>query len=519
MAVYSRTQTSGNTVTQSAPQLKSVDISNVVIKSLETAKEVLKEDENEDEDLENLEKTISDAIDNSKVIEKLEKKLDEKESKPVTPKNQTAAKTEYGKLLKSQTKPANLSSLLVAKQNKFTGGTGAKAAPKTPKSTLSSLLTKSINKDSSKTVSKQEKDKSSSMMGKVLSHMGPIGKGIGAIGKTVSTIASFSGLIVKNLGKVALIVALGTQLLVLLKAAWNHIKLSFPIWMADLKASIVGAIGTIPDKIHLMLQKTLQGTTLGSMMGFGGLSKEEKEEKKSLTKADANVKTYSKAESSRLHIAENLAKSAGLNVEDYDLNTVEGVAKLQGDVGKFIQGTSFEQGEKNAQYRQVAADISKIQELTYKMKEAEDSATGVSAENLTRYKELSAREKVSKMTPEQYKEEQAKINTKAKVLHDQSMTEQVAEWASKGIHTTDYQLQEAAKHGANIEQAKVMVQQSGKEWQAGGTANEEKAAHWMTHEFKEWKDSWAQFGKNLSQNIGVKITQKNTEQNALRCNR
>ena len=373
---------------------------------------------------------------------------------------------------------------------------------------------------------------------------------LGQIVKSNNPLKIISGLIVKQVAKWGLILALGSQLIVLLKAGWHELILNVPIWFDKLKAGLVAEIVTIPDKFMLTLRQALQGTTLGSMMGFGGLTKEEKTERDNIgkEKLENGQKVKDLVLKSQQGIGEfqNLAEGLGLNPDDYNMNDKVSRGKLIGDIKRELvrrknEGTLHddprlneifgipgtfegENGDENA----YIAFTNKLNNQTSRWGEAIDAANNLDAfseedrEKILRYTELTERMAPKKLTDEEKQAKNAEIKAKKEEAYSQSLTESYTKRLNAGEAGTEYQQQEYAAAGANVRQAQAAWSEAhgGREFNRMETTTkgERVAEHYLTHEFMEWKQAWADLGKHLSQNIGVSVVQKVERDNVLNCN-
>ena len=290
MATYSRTTTATQT-SQAQPQIASQDLGSFVVKSLEN---LMNENQGEDDEykknddyLKDIQDTITKGIDESQLVK------NDKDNQP----GRKAALTGSG----------TMASLLINRNASQTSATSdlLKARPdsssdiSSKNSSLFGLLQKQ-NTETKRESTKSDKKHSETQksFGTLAKHMNPANLGKVLIG--VFSVAGITGM-AKKFNNVALgvlaIVAVGSQLAVLIKAAIYKIKADWPSEKIKIGAKIHGWLASLPGEILLGLKQLMADHLLPWMetlptrihnsfsklfirfgIGKGGLSDQENEE-------------------------------------------------------------------------------------------------------------------------------------------------------------------------------------------------------------------------------------------------
>lgn len=461
MPVYSRTTTTTTTATQTAPQMASRELSSIIVRALENIEDK--------DDSQQLSQDITKGIDNSLLVKKAD-----------SPQDKTSQMLD---LLKKNT--AN------DKEEKKQSKKDADKENKENKSLLSKIHTTNV-------------------------------KNHGAVSKKIGDV--LTGLTIGT--------AVGSQILVLLKAGYIYLKETSEANRIKMMAKIHSTLSTIPDKIELAGAKLLSKIKFPGFSFDYGLSKVESEEKDTL---QDDIKKLKK-----------LQEKGGIDRNAALMNAQTNVAGLMTGMGKFteqsdldalgigyydVSNSSPEQWEeykakilelgknRDEQFGNMAgmydgydtytdylqSYINQI-ETNMQLLDTEDVGALISQKE-ARLAELQDME-------DNYFDYKAKeIDAKKESSERDYVRTQIEKLASSegGIKTTTKEELEKSYSGI-VSEAKINLENQGKDFR---TAELTAGESWLRNEFQDWKNSWSDFGKNLSQNIGIRVVQKQDKSNPL----
>lgn len=552
MATFSRNDSISSSVktSQTASILPSMDISSILVKTLENS---IDDEKSEDE---KLTKTISDAINMSDLVKgketndentnELNKLLKEKNKT-----NDNSKSDELSNLLtnkksenKSSKKPSSVKSNSDKAANAITSTVGKVLTGGFIGTTVASIIgAKGLKDGASKVVTGTGK-----VAGGLVSKIGDIGGGaislvgklfgpvgniigkavgtavatpfkvvggaitgaIGALGKIIST--PLKEIVVKG----GIIVAVVSQLFVFLEGLIAKFTAEKDMKSIQFMAKIESGAKMIPDRIQLALEQILSKVRIfGNPIYGSGLSEEEKEEKEDLEKTfEKNKKGSTDAAK---FLARNtkgfadLAKEARLNFEDYDIDTEEGQQALKADALASLKKQGYDQNKLN----QTEQDIDRsIERRAYIHEHYDKRLTEKDKNNLARYRELLNADAVVKDS-KYFEYKKAELNDKKDQYEQEALIKGISKQMEQGDYT-EYEAEYTKKHMGESVFNQAMAQYStnheGAEYQFASATSAEK---FLQNEYKNWKDAWSKLFKDLKQDIGIQVTQKVEEPNSI----
>ena len=548
MAIYARTQTTENntqTMTSTKP-LASQEISDVIVRSLESVADTL-EEQNDESTMEKYEEKRFEVW--KKYFEELKKD----KNNPFNFANYSTVKSTDN----IKDKNSQMMSLLEG-NNK-----DSKENTKINKQLNNLLLVN--EKDKKRRSSKDDKDKDiqkkdnkdkTAAIGKIMKGLGVASLALGVISANTDSMKQGAKRIVLATG---LIVAVGSQLIVLAKAAIARFRANWPVVKTGIMAEVKSWFTVLPDKIRLSLEKTLSKVKILGQPLFSNLTQDEADELKDLRKKTSEERT----------MAESAIRTAGIDPSKYDLETEEGreafkkeykakeiasgtpdaidmagirdiwsgaiksgVVKKNGkiDTSKGVHWMNATDEEKRAILQNAGltgmsvSDMDEIMntidsngpdvdlsEYTKKINEARSEAKAnellsfYTSDDYNRFKELSEKDK-NVVTDETIAAEERALEAKQQRLKNQSLTDAIKEGMKAGT-ITEYQFNEfGRRYGVDTSQLlSDWKDQTGQDFVFADPTNAEK---FLSNEYKAWQDSWEKMFKDLGQNIGITTTIK-----------
>ena len=516
MATYSRSQTT--TQTAQSTVVPSMDISSLLVKTMEN---VMNDKEDGDK---GFEESVTKGINNSDLLKDKTKTDTDKELLDLL-KDKKNSDKELSNLLKDTNKNAKDSK--AEKKSSASGklvGTGLIAA------TVGSVLkSKSLGQAAGGIVSGTGKlagglvsgigdvgGAAIAGMGKLFGPIGAIvGKAVGAavaapfkiVGGTIT--AAIGGLgqllsmpLKELVTKGTLIVGVLSQLFVFLEGLMAKFIAEKDIKWIDFMSKLKSSIATIPDRLMLSLEKLLSQIRIFGKPIFGageGLSKDEEKELKALKKKNeksgvnsAQEKLFASAKSSGLFTDEELA---GIDLSDEESrntfqeewkNRVDALRK-SGDENKLNQLSRIDQER----------DIDKY------FKRYNTAKSKVSPEDLARMAELEAKQAGGQRDFEQ---EERDLIDKENKLSEDYFAQGLYNYSQEHEGLTQYQQNYAnTLHAGSVAKVEGMYQANN---QTLTTRDSTGAERFLENQYKQWTDAWAKMFKDLKQDIGINITQK-----------
>ena len=346
---------------------------------------------------------------------------------------------------------------------------------------------------------------------------GTITAAIGGLGKLMSM--PLKELVTKG----TLIVGVLSQLFVFLEGLMAKFIAEKDIKWIDFMSKLKSNIATIPDKLMVSLEQILSKVRILGKPIYGSLSKDEKKELKSLEK-DKDIKAYNKAmkgvdEVDRtLNTMSSQMGASGINATDYDLDTEEGRNAYKAAVITSAKQSHIENGMPELNEDYANAELDKW--LANRDKEraaAEEKVKGlkIDEEKLNTYLDLKDRSKQA-LTADYFDKKRQDIETKQEGLQEQYFTQGLYDLSNKQVKDkngnivtrglTEYEQNYAdTLHAGSVATVKDMHSEAGTQLT---TKDATGAERFLQNQYKQWTDSWSKMFKDLKQDIGINITQK-----------
>ena len=343
------------------------------------------------------------------------------------------------------------------------------------------------------------------------------------MGQAVGKVATVALLTVAGL-------AVLSQIIVFLKGKLAQFIADSPVkWDARI-AKIKAWFGTVGDKAKLFVNTTLSKAKLSidktlskiRILGkpiFGQLSADEKKELKSLEK-DKDIKAYEKAMKGVTTVDKALNTKASqlgagsVNAGDYDLDTEEGRTAYKQAILSAANKTRAENGMPELTEAYLDSDMKKwFAERDIAMADAQKkvASLNISEEKLANYLDLKERSQTS-FGPEYWAQREAEIDAevsagedaikeKRKGLVTSELEKALIKRAEAGTLTAYQAAQYERDYG--IDTKAVLAKWQTETDSVWTPAPETNAEHYLQNEYKEWMDSWKNFGNNMKLDLNI----------------
>lgn len=498
MATYSRSQTTTQTAQTTA--MPSMDISSLLVKTMEN---VMNDKQDDDKSFED---SISKGINNSDLLKDKTKNDTNKELADLL-KDKKNSDKELSNLLKDTNKNS--------KESKKDSSAGKIVSTSVIAATVGSVLkSKSLGGVVSGTgklaggLVSGVGNIGGSLIAGVGKLFGPVGgivgKAVGAavaapfklVGGTIT--AAIGGLgkllsmpLKEILTKGTLIVGVLSQLFVFLEGLMAKFIAEKDIKWIDFMSKLKSNIAMIPDRIKLSLEKILSQVTIMGQPIFGrGLSKDEKKELKALEKKDTALS------SAQDKLMQQAGQWLGKGVaSEYDISDPEQREALK-------QAMLAKTAEQTAQGIMPAISERDIEGYfsTYEKRAAKSK---LSEEDIQRMAELRAKKEGG---GRDFAKEEEALAEKEQALREDYFAKDLYKYSQKKGGLTEYQQEFAESlHSGSVASVRGMYAESGGQLT---TRDATGAERFLKNQYKEWTDAWGKMFKDLKQDIGINITQK-----------
>ena len=561
MATYSRSQ-STNTQTSQSSVMPSMDISSLLVKTMQNVMNDNNQDGNKD-----FEKTITDGINNSDLLKDKTKNDPNKELSDLL-KDKKNTDKELSNLLKDtnkNSKDAKKEKSVKDSSDKIAGTLGKIVSGGIIAGTIGGILKggKGLGGVLGGAVSGAGKgaggllsgvgNVGGSLIAGVGKLFGPVGGMIGkAVGTAVAAPFKILGGTIKAVGdglgklmsmplkelvtKGTLIVGVLSQLFVFLEGLMAKFIAERDIKWIDFMSKLKSNISIIPDKLKLSLEQILSKVRIAGQPIFGSLSKDEEAELDAFegriaesalsgNENDPLVRylmaqdKIDEAEKQNQKILDSLqnsyTSSGGMDTIDfsqYNLNTTKGKEAL---MEKML--STIPEDQKEAQREMLNNWLSdySYNAGTIDNAQKERSFLERTDKDVARYKELSDLKNTPR-TAEYYAEQNAKLEEKQKQLQQDYFTQGLYDLSNKQVKDkngnivtrglTAYEQQYAdSLHAGSMAKVQTMHSDAGTSLT---TKDATGAERFLQNQYKQWTDAWGKMFKDLKQDIGINITQK-----------
>lgn len=333
------------------------------------------------------------------------------------------------------------------------------------------------------------------------------------MGQAVGKVATVALLTVAGL-------AVLSQIIVFLKGKLAQFIADSPVkWDARI-AKIKAWFGTVGDKAKLFVNTTLSKVKLsidktlskikimGKSIYGGGLSETEETELKTLKKETDNYydsKDFKKRKKSVLQMQTALSE---VDYEQYDLQSKEGrQAYIQAQMDELDtwRFKDLNPEERQERMNAIQEQLTALDELYEKLPEEQRI-------KLARLSELEAMKAQDGITPEDFakreaeiedaeKQGKAGIELKKQGLVKSSLEDALIKRAEAGTLTAYQAAQYERDYG--IDTKAVLAKWQTETDSVWTPAPETNAEHYLQNEYKEWMDSWKNFGNNMKLDLNI----------------
>lgn len=554
MATYSRSQTT--TQTSQSAAMPSMDISSLLVKTMEN---VMNDKETGDKDFE---KIITDAINNSDLLKDKTKDDTNKELTDLL-KDKKNSDKELSNLLKDTNKNSKDSNnekkkgTVKSNSDKASNGfgkvvsggiigsaiagiIGSKGVGGALKGAVSGAVT-GTGKVAGGLVSGIGNIGGSAIAG-IGKLFGPVGAIIGkAVGTAVATPFKIVGgtitAAIGGLGKLlsmplkelvtkgTLIVGVLSQLFVFLEGLMAKFIAQKDVKWVDFMSKLKSSISIIPDKLMLSLEKLLSKVKIMGHPLLGGLNKEEKKEYETLQK-NKDVVNYGnlvevdipekqkKLEKlqKEMQLSYQHATGGELDFSKYNLNTTAGKEALKND-----WLSQLPENERIAMAETIDSQLSDYSYMSGSIDDAQKRANYLADNDpdVKRFLELKEQNE-SGRSQKYFDEKEKEINEKQQQKEQEYFSEGLYKLSNKQVKDkngnivtrglTEYEQDYAdSLHAGSVETVKGMHSEAGTSLV---TKDATGAERFLKNQYKEWTDAWGKMFKDLKQDIGINITQK-----------
>lgn len=571
MATYSRSQTTTQT-TQTSTAMPSMDISSLLVKTMENVmndsedkddsdvqtdlsdvitkainnSDLLKDKTKNDNDkgLNDLlkdkgstEKELSDLLKNKKVGDKELSDLlknvnkDSKDKKKTTVKsNSDKAAGTFGKIVSGGIIASTIKGVMGSSKGLIGGVKGAASGALTGTGKVAGGLVSGVGNIGGSAIAG---------IGKLFGPVGAIvGKFVGtAVATPFKVVGGTITAAIGGLGKLmnmplkelvtkgTLIVGVLSQLFVFLEGLMAKFIAQKDVKWVDFMSKLKASISMIPDKLMLSLEKLLSKVKIMGHPLFGGLNKEEKKEYETLQK-NKDVVDYGnlvevdipekqkKLEKlqKEMQLSYQHATGGELDFSKYNLNTTAGKEALKND-----WLSQLPENERTAMAETIDSQLSDYSYMSGSIDDAQKRANYLANNdsNVKRFLELKEQNESGRS--------QKYFDEKEKELEEKQQQRQ-QEYFSQGLYDLS-QKQVKDKNGNIVTRGLTQYEQDYAESLHAGSVATVKdmyaaknetlttkdptgAERFLKNQYKEWTDAWSKMFKDLKQDIGINITQK-----------